>query len=35
MDVTTVYVTIGGMYIVAMWALTARLISAIFGQEKD
>lgn len=35
MDATIIYVTVGGMYAVAAWALTARLITAIFGQEKD
>ena len=35
MDITIIYVVAGGMYAVTAWALTARLITAIFGQEKD
>lgn len=34
MDMSIVYI-VGGMYLVAAWAVTARLITAIFGQEKD
>jgi len=36
MDVSMVVLGVaGGMFATAMWAITARMITAIFGQEKD
>jgi len=36
MDVYTVTMVIfGGMFVTASWAITCRMITAVFGQEKD